>query len=56
MDKEESITTKIMKVFAKEKIILQHKGLNYYTDLYFIEYELAVEIDEKGHLNTEEED
>ena len=51
MTKEESILLKIMKVFAKEEIKLQHSVLNYYIDLYFPEHRLAVEIDEKGHLD-----
>ena len=32
MSREESITTKIIKVLAKEKIILKHKILNYNFD------------------------
>ena len=55
MTKEQSIISKIMKVFAKEKMKLQHSILNYYIDLYFPEYRLAVEIDEKGHLDRNEE-
>ena len=55
MTKEESVTTKISTLFKKEKIRLKHKVLHYYIDLYFIEYklavELAVEIDERGHLD-----
>ena len=51
MTKEESVLLKIMKAFAKEEIKLQHSVLNYYIDLYFPEHRLAVEIDEKGHLD-----
>ena len=43
-----------MKAFAKEKIKLQHFVLDCYSDLYFPEYKLAVEIDEKGHLYRDE--
>ena len=56
MSKVESITTKISKLFKKEKVRLQHKVLNYYIDFYFLEYKLAVEIDEKGHLDRKEEE
>ena len=56
MSKVESITTKISKLFKKEKVRLQHKVLNYYIDFYFLEYELAVEIDKKGHLDRKEEE
>ena len=42
MFKEESITTKTSKLFEKDKTVLQHKVLDYYIDLYFIEYKLAV--------------
>ena len=55
MSKEESITTKISKLFNKEKIRLQHKILNYCIDLCFIEIKLAVELDVKGHLDRKEE-
>ena len=41
-------------MFKKENIRLHHKALNYYIDLYFIEYKLAVEIDGKGHLGRKE--
>ena len=52
--KEGSIVLKIMKVFVEEKIKLQHSVLNYHIDLYFSEYRLAVEIDEKGHVDKDE--
>ena len=54
MTKEQSIISKIMKVFAKEKMKLQHSILNYYIDLYFPEHRLAVEIGEKGHVDRDE--
>ena len=56
MTKEESITTKILELFKKEKIRLQLKILDYYIDLCFTEYKLAVEIDEIGHLDKEKEE
>ena len=52
--KEESTISKIMKVFAKEKIKLRHSVLDCYIELYFPEYRLAVEIDGKGHLDRDE--
>ena len=48
--------TKISKLFKKEKIVLQHKVLDYYIDLNFIEYKLAVEIDERGQLDRKEQE
>ena len=49
MTKEQSILTKIMKVFASEEILLQHYVLSYKSNLYFRKETLAIEIDEKGH-------
>ena len=44
-----------MKVLAKEKMKLQHSVLKYPTDLYSLDYKLAVEIDERGHLDRNED-
>ena len=52
MTKEQSVLTKIMKVFASGKILLQHYVLEYTIDLYFPEQKLTIEVDEKGQLNT----
>ena len=49
MTNEESLTTKIMKVFPNEKISLQRDVLGKKIDLYFTEYRLAIETDEKGN-------
>ena len=49
MTKEQSVSTKIMKVFAIEKIIPQYFVSCYSIDLYFLEHKLAMKIDEKGH-------
>ena len=49
MAKEQSVLTKIIKVFASEEILLQYSFLSYKTDLYFPEHELAIEFNEKGH-------
>ena len=45
MTKEQSLLTKIIKVFAIEKISLKHSGLSYKNDLYFPKHRLAVEDD-----------
>ena len=47
--KENSIEEIIKTVFSKEIILLQHSTLSYEIDIYFIEYKLAIEIDELGH-------
>ena len=46
--KEQSVLTKIMKVFVSEEILLQQFFLSCKIDLYFSKYRLAIEIDEKG--------
>ena len=53
MNREEyTIASQIEQVFANEKIKPQHFVLNkYYIDYYFPEHRLAVEIDEKAHLD-----
>ena len=38
MSKEQSVTTKIIKLFSNEKILLQHAVLSYRIDLYFPEH------------------
>ena len=48
MTKEQSVLTKIMKVFSSEVISLQHFALSYRIALYFPEDKLAVEVDENG--------
>ena len=47
--KEPSVLTRIMKVFAREEILLQHYVLGYKIDLYFPKHKLAIEFDQKGH-------
>ena len=50
--KEQSMLTKIMKVFSREIILLQHYVLNVYKIyLYFPEDKLATEVDENGHID-----
>ena len=51
LTKEQSVISKITKLFAKEKILLQHSIFNYKIDLYFPKHKLAIEVDEKGHTD-----
>lgn len=53
MAKEQSVLTRIMKIFPVKKILLQHSVLGYRIDLYFSEHKLAVEIDENGHKDRD---
>ena len=53
MCKEESVTRKITKVFSNGKILLQHSVLNYQIDWYFSQQKLALEVDEKGHIDRD---
>lgn len=48
--KEESCSNKILKVFNKEKYILQKNFGKYRVDLYFPKYKLAIECDEFDHI------
>ena len=43
-----------MKLFAKEKILLQHSVLDYKIDLYFPKHKLAIPVDEKRHTDRDE--
>ena len=58
MNREQyTITSQIEQVFANEKVKPQHFVLNrYYIDLYFPEHKLAVEVDEKAHLDRNEDE
>ena len=49
MTQEKSILSKIVTLFAGEKIILQQNVLGYRIDAYFPKYKLAIEVDEPGH-------
>ena len=49
MTKDQSLPTRIMKIFLKQKILLQHSVLSYRNDLYFPKLKLLIEVDEKGH-------
>ena len=47
--KESSVLKSIMEHYEGEDMETQYKVLNYRVDLYFHEYKVAIEIDEKGH-------
>ena len=52
MTQEQSILSKIVTLFAAEKVILPHNVLGYRIDAYFPEHKLAIEVDEQGHILT----
>ena len=43
--KEQSVLTRIIKIFVSEKILLQHSVLSYRIHWYFPKHKLAMEID-----------
>ena len=47
--KEQSVLKSVMDAFEGEKMQTQYSVLGYRIDLYFHDYKLAVEVDEKGH-------
>ena len=47
MTQEQSILSKIVTLFAAEKIILQHNVLGYRVDAYFPKHKLAIEVYEQ---------
>ena len=49
MTQEQSILSKLVTLFAAEKIVLQHNVLGYRIDAYFPKYKLAIEVNEQGH-------
>ena len=53
--KEESVLNKIMKVFSRERILLQYSVLDYKIDAWFPEYKLALEVDELGHSDRNDD-
>ena len=54
LTKEQSVTSKMIRLFAKGKILLL-QCFGYRTDLYFLKLKLAAEIYEKGHTDRDEE-
>ena len=49
LTKEQSVLKSIIEVFDGENKQTQYSVLGYKIDLYFHDYKLAIEIDEKGH-------
>ena len=49
LTKEQSVLRSVMDAFEKENMQTQYGVLGYKTDLYFHDYKLAIEVDEKGH-------
>ena len=58
LKKEQSVVIALLKPFSVENIKLQHKALKnerLRTYMYFSEHKCAVEIDEKGHTERNQE-
>ena len=55
LTKEQSVLNKLLETFSREEISLQHFVLGYKIDAYFVEYKLAVEIDENNHEQRDNE-
>ena len=49
LKKESSVLKSIMDTFEGENTETQYSVLTYRIDLYFHDYKLAIEVDEKGH-------
>ena len=51
LTKEQSVLKSVMDAFEGENMQTQYSVLGYRIDLYFHDYKLAIEVDEKGHKN-----
>ena len=54
LNKEQAVVISLLRTFYVEKLKLQHKILEnerIRTDLYFSEHKFVAEIDEKGHID-----
>ena len=56
MTKEQSVLKSITEVFEGENMQTQYSVLDYKIGLYFYDYELAIETDEKGHKDRNTND
>ena len=56
MTKEQSVLKSVMDAFEGENMQTQYSVLGYRIDLYFHDYRLAIEIDEKGHTDRNTND
>ena len=55
LKKESSVLESIMDTFEEENMETQYSVLTYRIDLYFHDYKLAIEIDEKGHKDRNDD-
>ena len=55
MTKVQLVLTRIVKTFTNEEILVKYSVLNYFIDLYFPKHKLAIEFDEKGRKDRDEE-
>ena len=49
LTKEQSVLKSVMNAFEGENMQTQYSVLGYQINLYFHDYKLAIEVDEKGH-------
>ena len=59
LKKEESVVIPLLTAFPAEKIKLQHKAIKnerVRTDMYFSDHKFAIEIDEKGHTDRNQDE
>ena len=52
LTKKRSVLKSVMDAFKGENTQTQYSVLGYRTNLYFYDYKLAIEVDEKGHKDT----
>ena len=55
LSKEQSVLNKLIEAFLREEMYQQYSVLGFKIDLYFVKYKLAVEIDEHGHKERDNE-
>ena len=55
LNKEQSVLKSIIETFEGENMETQYNVLTYRVDLYFHDYELAIEVDEKGQKDRNED-
>ena len=56
LTKVQSVLKSVMDAFEGENMQTQYNVLGYRTDLYFHDYRLAIEVDEKGHTERNAND
>ena len=55
LEKESSVLKSIMETFEGKNMETQYSVLNYRIDIYFHDYKLAIEVDERGHKDRNED-